>query len=257
MLLYLPKPVIFAHRGASAYAPENTIAAFDLAFEQGADGIELDTHLSADGQVVVFHDRTVDRITGVEGRIRDLTLAALKDLDAGSFFDSKYQGEKIPTLAEVFEAVGNKIFINIELVGGSLLENLPDKVAELVKRHNMYGKVLFSSFNPLMLFRIKRLLPDEPAGLLAFPKWGGALIRSHLSRLVPHQTLHPEHGDVTPALVEWVHRSRRRVHVYTVNDAQTLLKMIEWKVDGIITDDPPLAMRIRAGMAASALRRSE
>src|SRR6266496_640164 len=115
MLESLPRPIVFAHRGASAHAPENTIAAFELALAQNADAIELDVKLTADGHVVVIHDSTVDRTTGSRGRVKDLSLAQLRSLDAGSFFSEKYRGEKIPTLEEVLEAVGKRTIINVEL----------------------------------------------------------------------------------------------------------------------------------------------
>src|SRR5512143_222647 len=112
-LLYeLPRPVIFGHRGACAHAPENTLASFQMAFEQGADAIELDAKLSADGKVVVMHDATVDRTTGGHGRVSSLTLAELRELDAGASFSENYRGQKIPTLEEVFESEGQKGIIN-------------------------------------------------------------------------------------------------------------------------------------------------
>ena len=124
-----PRPLIFAHRGASAHAPENTLSAFELALEQGAHGIELDVKLTADGEVVVFHDPTIDRTTGGQGRISQLTLAALRELDAGSSFSEKFSGEKIPTLAEVFETIGRRAFINVELTNYSTRnDGLADKV---------------------------------------------------------------------------------------------------------------------------------
>src|SRR5512140_263558 len=115
MLPDLPRPVVFAHRGASAHAPENTLASFDLAFAQGADAIELDAQLTADGEIVVFHDATLDRATDGTGRLSQKTLAELRALDAGSSFSPKHRGEKIPLLEEVFDAVGKKLFINVEL----------------------------------------------------------------------------------------------------------------------------------------------
>ena len=110
-----PHPLIFAHRGASAHAPENTLAAFLVALQQGADGIELDAKLTADGHVVVIHDQTVDRTTKISGRVRDMPLEALLELDAGSHFDVAFKGEPIPTLQQVFERMGQEVLINIEL----------------------------------------------------------------------------------------------------------------------------------------------
>src|SRR5919108_5142241 len=135
MLTSLPQPIIFAHRGASAYAPENTMAAFELALTQGTDAIELDVKLSADEQAVVIHDATVDRTTGGRGRVKDLSLAELRSLDAGRFFSEKYIGEKIPTLEEVFERVGERTFINVELTNyNSRRDRLVETVSTLVKK---------------------------------------------------------------------------------------------------------------------------
>ena len=138
MFSYLPKPSIFAHRGSKANAPENTLAAFELAITHKADAIELDVKLCADGQVVVIHDSTVDRTTDGTGQVRKLSLAALKELDAGSYFDIAFRGEAIPTLEEVLEAVGKRIPINIELTNyAAPTDALPAKVAELVIRHGL------------------------------------------------------------------------------------------------------------------------
>ena len=134
----LNRPTIFAHRGSSAYAPENTIAAFKTAVSQHADGIELDAKLTADGQVVVIHDDTVDRTTYGTGRIKSLTLKDIKELDAGSKFPPLFKPEKIPTLDEVFEVVGRRTFINVELTNySSPTDELPDKVVALVKKYNL------------------------------------------------------------------------------------------------------------------------
>ncbi len=160
-------PAIIAHRGASAHAPENTLAAFQLALEHGADGIELDAKLTSDGQVAVIHDQTVDRTTGVHGVVREMTMAQIKALDAGSFFDSAFAGEPIPTLAEVFDVVGSRALINVEITNyTSVRDALPDKIADLVIRHHMENTVLFSSFHPLNLIRVRRRLPHTPVAIL-------------------------------------------------------------------------------------------
>ena len=132
MFSQLPKATIFAHRGASVYAPENTLAAFEAAVQQHADAIELDAKLTADRQVVVIHDQTVDRTTNGSGEVQKMSLEAIRELDAGSFFDVQFKGEKIPLLSEVFEAVGKRIFINIELTNyASLIDELLNWKAEL------------------------------------------------------------------------------------------------------------------------------
>lgn len=242
-----PPPTLFAHRGASAHAPENTLAAFTLALRQRADAIELDAKLTADGHVVVIHDQTVNRTTPGNGWIKDMPLAALRELDAGSHFDAAFKGELIPTLEEVFTVVGGKIFINVELTNyASPLDSLPEKAAALVKRHNLAQRVLFSSFNPIALRRVHRLLPEAPLGLLCFSGRKGRRMRGRLGRLfVPYQALHPELRDATPSLIEQAHRRGHRVHIYTVNHPEDMRRLFAMGVDGIFTDDPLLARRVR------------
>jgi glycerophosphoryl diester phosphodiesterase len=243
----LPRPTIFAHRGASAHAPENTLAAFELAVVQKADAIELDAKLCADGQIVVFHDQTVDRTTNGTGKVLDLTLPALKEMDAGSWFGEDFKGEHIPTLDEVFEAVGKKIFINVELTNyASLRDQLPDKVARLIKQHKLQESVLFSSFNPLALRRAHQLLPEIPLGLLVLPGFAGIWARTWLGPwLVPYRALHPTIQGTSEKLITQQHARNNRVHTWTVNNPSDMKKLFQWGVDGIFTDDPPLAQKIR------------
>ena len=111
--MYQGRTLVFGHRGARAYAPMNTIPAFELALKQGTDGVELDTHLSSDGVLIVLHDFTVDSTTDGNGYAKDMTLSELKELDAGKKFGEAFIGTCIPTLDEVFEAVGKKLFINV------------------------------------------------------------------------------------------------------------------------------------------------
>ena len=162
MLTSLPQPVIFAHRGASAHAPENTLAAFELALQQGADAIELDVKLTVDGHVVVIHDATVDRTTGARGRVKDLSLAELRALSAGSFFASHFSTEKIPMLEEVFEVLGKRLFINVELTNyNTPRDHLVESVCMLVKKFNLQKHILFSSFYGANLSRARTYLPED------------------------------------------------------------------------------------------------
>jgi len=247
MLESLHQPIIFAHRGASAHAPENTLAAFELALAQGADGIELDVKLSADGHVVVVHDATVDRTTGAHGRVKDLSLADLRRFDAGSFFAEKFRGERIPTLEEVFETVGKRTFINVELTNyNTPRDHLVQSVCMLIKRFSLQKRVLFSSFFASNLSKARDFLPDVPRGLLAFGGLLGAWARSFGFAFGKYQALHPNLRDVTPQQVQRVHRLQRRVHVWTVNAAEEMRRLFGWGVDAIFTDDPQLAVQVRA-----------
>ena len=246
MYQQLPRPTIFAHRGSKNHAPENTLAAFKLAVTQGAPAIELDAKLTADGEIVVFHDRTLERTTDGTGRLQDKTLAALKELDAGSYFSPAFKGEPIPTLAEVFEAVGHQVFINIELTNyATPKDQLPDKAAALVAKFGLQKKIMFSSFNHYALQRANRLIPGVPLGLLAPPGILGVPARSWLGRKwVAYQALHPALRDATPRLIKKSHQRGHRVHVYTVNKPADILRLFHYGVDGIFTDDPPLAFDV-------------
>ena len=222
------------------------MAAFELALAQGADGIELDAKLSADGHVVVIHDATVDRTTGKRGRVKDMSLAKLRALDAGAFFAEKYQREKVPTLEEVFEAVGKRAFVNVELTNYNTPgDQLVESVCMLVKKFGLEKQVIFSSFFASNLSKARALLPDVPRGLLAFNGLLGAWARSFGFAFGKYQALHPNLKDVTPQQVQRVHRLRRRVHVWTVNRAEDMRRLFHWDVDGIFTDDPRLAVQVR------------
>ena len=242
------QPVIFAHRGASAQAPENTIAAFELALAQKADAIELDVKLSADGHVIVIHDSSVDRTTNGHGKVQNMTLAELKALDAGSFFSSQFAGERIPTLNEVFDAMGKRTFINIELKNHrSHGEDLVETVCMLVKKHQMQKYVRFSSFFPNALSKAHSYLPSVPRGLLALHGFLGVWARSFGFNFGKYDALHPNLRGFTQQEVTRVHRLKRRVHVYTVNKEEDMRRLYKWGVDGIFTDDPQLAVKVRTG----------
>ena len=242
-----PRPLVFAHRGASAHAPENTLAAFELAIAHGANGVELDAKLSADGEVIVFHDATTDRTTGDKGHVSKLTLAALRELDAGSFFSAEFRGEKIPTLAEVFETIGRRTLINVELTNyATPRDGLANKVCDLVNRFGLEERILFSSFLSSNLKRTRSLLPDVPRGLLALGGWMGWWARSFGFNFGDYQALHPNIKNVTPQQVARVHRLKRNVLVWTVNAADDMRRLLSWGVDGIFTDEPKLATEVFA-----------
>lgn len=246
MLESYPHPFIFAHRGASAHAPENTLAAFELALAQNADGIELDVKLSSDGQVVVIHDPTVDRTTGARGRVKDMSLADLRSLNAGSFFSQSFSNERIPTLEEVFESMGKRLFINVELTNyNSPRDHLVETVCMLVKKFNLQKHVMFSSFFASNLSKAGSYLPDVPRGLLALNGIAGAWARSFGYYFGKYQALHPYLKDVSPEQVGRVHRLKGRIHVWTVNKAEDMRQLFRWGVDAIFTDDPKLAVQVR------------
>ncbi len=240
-----PRPVLFAHRGASAHAPENTLPAFELALQQGVDGVELDVKLTADRQVIVMHDPTVDRTTDGHGRVRDLTLADIRKLDAGSYYAETFRGTKVPTLDEVFEAIGQRCVINVELTNYTTpWDGLVDKVCEVVKHHSLQSRILFSSFFGSNLKRAAQLLPEVPRGLLALDGWKGAWARSFGFMFGEYQALHPYITDANAPQISRVHRLKRRIHVWTANTEEEITRLKNLGVDGLFTDDPQTAVRV-------------
>jgi len=245
MLPSLPRPMVFAHRGACAHAPENTLASFELALAQGTDAIELDAKLTADGHVVVFHDQTLERTTDGTGRLAQMNLAELRVLDAGSHFSPEYRGEKIPLLEEVFETVGKKLFTNVELTNYTTPgDNLVERVCGLVRECGLEDRVMFSSFFASNLKKARELLPNVPRGLLAARHWMGAWARSFGFAFGDYAALHPYVTDVDAREVQRVHRLKRRIHVWMVNKPEDMLNLKNWGADGIFTRDPALALRV-------------
>ena len=243
MFEHYPSPVIFAHRGDLTYAPENTLPSFQQALQKGADGVELDAKLTADGQVIVIHDMTVDRTTTGKGRVASFKLDDIRKLDAGKWFDEKFNGTKVPMLAEVFELVGKDKLINIELTNYSTpRDGLVLKVCELIKRHNIQKQILFSSFLPSNLKIAAQTLPEIPRGLLAMPGLVGLWARSFGFMFGEYQALHPHISSTSREQVQRVHRLNRRVHVWTANSPEEVNRLKEWGVDGIFTDDPQTAV---------------
>ncbi len=231
--------LVFGHRGASAYAPMNTIPAFELAAEQGADAIELDVHLTKDGEIVIVHDFTIDHTTNSEGVVTEKTLAELKLLDAGSWFDNKFAGVRLPTLGEVFEAVGDKLYINVEIKTLSQDgDGTEEAVATCIKKHNMAERVIVSSFNPLVLKRFRLIAPEIPIGYL--------LYHDDPFNTEPHKTLPPteyealhlHHEMVNDEQMAFANQHQLIVNCWTVNESDIALKLKSAGVRGVMSDYP-------------------
>jgi glycerophosphoryl diester phosphodiesterase len=215
-----------------------------LAARVGADAIELNATLSADEDVVVFHDATLERTTNGTGRLSQKSTGELRELDAGSHFSPEFRGEPIPLLGDIFEALGHELFINVELTNYMTpRDRLVEIVCDLVKGHSLQDRVIFSSFFAANLRSAERMLPGVPRGLLTRPGWRGAWGRSFGFSFGNYAALHPHMTDVNAPEVQRVHRLRRRVHVWTVNAPQDIKRLVEWGVDGIITDDPEATLQ--------------
>ena len=238
----LSSPAFIAHRGASSQAPENTLAAFDLALKLHADAIEFDVRLTKDKQVIAFHDLMLQRTTNGKGKVHNKTLAELKSLDAGTFFDPSFQGQRIPTLEEIFEKIGSRTYYHIEIKNFfHPFNKLPENVISLIKKYNLQSQVTISSFNPIALIQAKHLLPSLAKGLLMQYPETFSFVHRGLSNFVTLKSLHIPVERVTKGIINHVHKMDQKILVYTVNDPKLIRKLVLWGVDGIFTDDPRTA----------------
>jgi len=244
--LYPGETRILGHRGASAYAPMNTLPAFELAADQGADGIELDVHLSKDGTLIVLHDFTVDHTTNGIGLVREMTLAELKTLDAGIKFKPTFAGTRIPTLDEVFEHVGHRFsIINVEIKSETEnTDGVEQITADTIRRHNMAGKVIVSSFNPLALRRFRQIAPEVPIGYLYAPDY---TFLPEIMDALPHEARHPHYSQIDAAYMTAARAAGWRVNTWTVNDPLRARELKALGVDAVITDKPDLMVEALRG----------
>jgi len=242
---YRDRPLNFAHRGASYEAPENTLAAFLLAAELGADGVELDVQLSKDGEIVVIHDFDLESSTNGSGPVRERTLSELKDLDAGAWFDPGYAGQQIPTLQEVIDAVGHRLLLNIELKTSSLRDDgLVAEVVRTIEDSHLLDRVIVSSFNPIALRRVKRLNPWVPIGLLYAPDLPLPLRHPWARHLLKPDALHPHHSLVDQRYLRWARERGYGVHTWTVDDPGRMWQLMRLGVELIITNRPDLLSQV-------------
>lgn len=235
---------IFAHRGASAYAPENTVEAFALAMEQGADGIELDVQMTKDDQVVVIHDETIDRVSDGTGAVRDYTLEELKKFHFSNHMEN-YENVVIPTLKEVLDLIkSSNMMLNIELKTGIYwYPNLEEKTMELVKEAGMEDRVIYSSFNH---YSIKKILELNPHAECAFLYSDVILNVDKYAKNAGVCGLHPAvyHLKMAEFLKEY-QESGLKVRVWTVNKKEDMEKFIKADLEAVITNYPDKALEMR------------
>ncbi|MFA9458592.1 glycerophosphodiester phosphodiesterase [Halalkalibacter sp. AB-rgal2] len=228
----------FAHRGASEHAPENTIEAFEQAVEMGADYIELDIQLSQDGHLVVIHDDTVDRTTNASGDVSHYTLAQLKKLDAGSWFDVRYAGAEIPTLVDVFQAFGDHVHYCIEIKANHRSEYMVTKLNELIEYYHLMDVVIVQSFDEELLHLLRKKNVTFPLiQIISRPKSGyrGKKQLSHIEKYADGVCLNARY--TSPFFVKHARTKGLLVYMYTVNKRKDIKKWLNRGVTGIITDD--------------------
>ncbi len=236
--------MIQAHRGASAYAPENTLPSFQLAVDMGADGIECDIHLSKDGRFIVCHDDKVDRTSNGTGSISDLTLAEIKSLDFGAKYDAKFAGTSAPTLEEMLDVVKSMKVINIEIkrfeheMG---LDNALHLFYGILEKYGILDRTIVSSFDKLALKRLKQLHEDVYTCLLYDKMKSPALTAQKLGC----SAIHPYYGFLSKRTVTSAHARGLKVNCWTADGEEEIAYMIKIGCDGIITNKPDVALRVR------------
>ncbi len=226
-----------AHRGFSGQYPENTLLAFEQAYQAGADGIELDVRLTKDGEVVVFHDPTIDRMTGKKGAVNGYDLNELTSYPLTHSLEKNQKQQYIPTLSDYLIWAENKpILSNIELKNKEDVDNdLVLKVAEVLQKFELEGTVLFSTFQKKSIERIREVMPDVKTGLL-LSKYDEPAI--HLAKEMGADYVHLKAVNLTVPLIELAHDLGLGINVWTVNGIKELEKINNIGVEGIITDFP-------------------
>lgn len=233
---------VFGHRGYSAKYPENTLKAFEMAIEAGADGVELDVQMTKDGQLVVIHDETIDRTSNGKGWVKDYTYEELLKFNFNQLFPDL--GEmKIPLMSEVFELIKpSNLMINIELKTGIVFYPMEEKLLELTKQYGMEKRVIYSSFNHESIMKMKKLDPDAVCGFLYMD---GTLDMDQYA--VEHGVLglHPALYNLQyPGFVERCHQKGIALRPWTVNEIEHMLLCKQMQVETIITNEVELALKV-------------
>ncbi|HEY8463652.1 MAG TPA: glycerophosphodiester phosphodiesterase [Bacillota bacterium] len=236
---------IFAHRGFSGIAPENTMAAFEKALAIKPDGIETDVHLSKDGKVVICHDETLDRTTNGKGLIKDYTFEQLQTFDAGSKFAPEFSRERIPTLEDLLRLIRQTdLALNIELKTDKIAYlQIEAKVVALLKVYDLVERTIISSFNFSSIAKVKKLLPEiSIAALMKDPH----TISDLWTRMAELKVvaIHPDHKYLDHDLVDAAQKRGILINAWTPNQPEELQRCFKLQINGVITNFPDIARQL-------------
>jgi glycerophosphoryl diester phosphodiesterase len=237
------RPLVIAHRGYRSRYPENTLAAFEAAFDAGAHMIEADTTLTKDRQLVVIHDDHLSRTTNGRGKVCRYTLQELRKLDAGSWFHPRFSQERLPALEEVLDLAEGRGLVNIELKpypfeGRPGPSGIEQQVLNLLRRKKAFDRVLLSSFDPDILGLFSNVSDHPPLALITKTAADPHII--DLCKQLKTFSFHPKYGNLNAELVDKMHQSGIKVFPYVVNTNDSIAELLQMDVDGFITDDPTL-----------------
>jgi glycerophosphoryl diester phosphodiesterase len=235
-------PYIIAHRGISAKAPENTLASFERAAKvSGIDMIELDVRLSKDNEVIVLHDRTLQRTSTGNGPARNYLMEEIQRFDAGSWFHKSFFNQRIPTLEEVLREIGDRLWIDIEIKSDlfhkELSGLLEDRVIDVVHRCGMDDRVMISSFDHRLLAYIKKTKPTAVTGVLYNFSYDFGRLPSMLAERVGASVFVCAKRELTSRMIDDAHNHDIAVYVYTLNSVHDARRMLTYGVDGIISNN--------------------
>lgn len=237
------RTAVWAHRGASGYAPENTLVAFQKAIDMGADGIELDVQMTSDGQLVIMHDETVNRVSNQSGYVKDFTYEEISQINVNKKF-KEFGSVKIPTLEEVYLLMrDNDLQINVELKNGVIFyDQLEERVLQLTERMGLKDRVIYSSFNHYSVMKLKKLDHTVRTGFLYED---GYLNMPRYARKYGVKALHPALYNLQyPGFIEECRKKSIALRVWTVNEIEDMKMICENKLDAIITNFPDLARSV-------------
>jgi glycerophosphoryl diester phosphodiesterase len=233
----------YAHRGASAYFPENTMLSFEKALEMGCTGIETDVQLTKDGVLVLIHDELVNRTTNGQGLVKNYTYTELNKLDAGSWMGEEFTGLKIPTAEELIYLVRDKnIIINFEIKNGIVIyEDIEQKLIELIYKHKIEHKVILSSFNHYTVAKCNKVSKEINTGVLYM---AGIYKPYNYAKTVGANAIHPYFQAINAEVIRESKKHKTLVNVFTVDDEENMKNFLNMKVDGIITNYPDKLYKI-------------
>jgi len=237
----IPYPLIIAHRGYSGKYPENTLAAFQAALDAHADMVELDITLTRDRKIVVIHDDRLERTTNGRGLVTDYAMEDLRNLDAGSWFNPRFSGERLPELEEVLDLLNGKLLVNIEIKSSAFETHHPkgtieQQTVELIRRKKMQDSVIISSFEWQFLERIRRIKGAPAVSLLSGEDKGTKAV-TECKRLSVF-SWHQDKNTIDSFIIERMHKADIKVFAYTVNSKKNFNQLIKMGVDGVFTNDP-------------------
>lgn len=247
------KIVNVAHRGASGHAPEHTMPAYELGQQMKGDYIEIDLQMTKDGELIALHDETLDRTTNGTGNVKDYTLAEIKQLDAGSWFNEKYPqyakpeyaGLQVPTLQEVIETFGTGARYYIETKSPEVYPGMEEKLVEILKEYKLTGqnvpssKVIVQSFSADSLKMVHEIDPTIPLVQLLWYDQPATLTDEELEEYKSYSIgLGMNHNKIDEAYVQKVRESGLLIHPYTVNEKTDMEKLLDWGVTGMFTNFP-------------------